>query len=165
MVIVKQNKLYNYEKLMKKGKTSKITGFRNAKIIYGTVDSVNFKSLYINIQTWVCPKENFENWERIVLNMGRAIKHSILNSNNTLLFDNKFISDLDLRSSGLVRDKKSFLNLEITLFLNKEDVDFKSKMLKESIKKICKSVFDDNFVDNDYFTFHLTKSEKTMVLD
>jgi hypothetical protein len=150
---------------MKKGKTSKIIGFRNAKIIYGTVDSINFKSLYINIQTWVCPKENCENWERAVLNTGRAIKHSILNSNNTLLFDNKFISDLDLRSSGLVKDKKSFLNLEITLFLNKENIDFKSKIIKDSIKKICKTVFNDNFDDNDYFTFHLTKSEKNMVLD
>jgi hypothetical protein len=42
---------------MKKGKTSKIQGFKLAKVIYGTVDSVNFKSLYLNIQTWVEPKQ------------------------------------------------------------------------------------------------------------
>ena len=30
---------------MKKGKTTKINGFRTSKIIYGTVDSKEFKSL------------------------------------------------------------------------------------------------------------------------
>jgi len=35
---------------MKKGKTSKITGYEISKITYGTVDSVLLKSLYLNIQ-------------------------------------------------------------------------------------------------------------------
>ena len=35
---------------MKKGKTAKIIGFKTAKVTYGTVDSVNFKSIYLNIQ-------------------------------------------------------------------------------------------------------------------
>ena len=42
---------------MKKGKTAKIIGFKTAKVTYGTVDSVNFKSIYLNIQTWVEPKK------------------------------------------------------------------------------------------------------------
>lgn len=54
---------------MKKGKTSKITGFKTAKVVYGTVDSINFKSLYLNIQTWVEPIKDSENWNRIVQNL------------------------------------------------------------------------------------------------
>jgi hypothetical protein len=65
---------------MKKGKTSQIQGFKTAKVTYGTVDSVNFKSLYLNVQTWVEPKINSENWNRIVLNLSRFIKHSVLDS-------------------------------------------------------------------------------------
>ena len=102
---------------MKKGKTTKINGFRTSKVHYGTVDSKEFKSLYLNLQTWVEPKDDYENWNRIVLNMNRAIKHSIHDNLDKNLFDEKFIVDLDLRTSGLNLKKKSFMNLEINLFL------------------------------------------------
>ena len=148
---------------MKKGKTSQIQGFKTAKVVYGTVDSVNFKSLYLNIQTWVEPKINSENWNRIVLNLGRFIKHSVLESLEKTLFDGKFIVDLDLRSSGLQKGKKSFLNLEINFYLTNKETDFKSRRLKESLKKICKQVFQDNFTNNEYFKFQLTKTKKTKV--
>lgn len=148
---------------MKKGKTSQIQGFKTAKVVYGTVDSVNFKSLYLNIQTWVEPKINSENWNRIVLNLSRFIKHSVLDSLDKTLFDNKFIVDLDLRSSGLQKGKKSFLNLEINFYLTGDENDFKSRRLKESLKKICKQVFQENFTNNEYFKFQLTKTKKTKV--
>jgi|688.fasta_scaffold1007313_2 hypothetical protein len=148
---------------MKKGKTSQIQGFKTAKVIYGTVDSVNFKSVYLNIQTWVDPKINSENWNRIVLNLSRAIKHSVLESLDKILFDNKFIVDLDLRSSGLQKGKKSFLNLEINFYLSGSETDFKSRRIKEALKKVCKQVFQDNFTNNEYFKFHLTKTKKTKV--
>ena len=102
---------------MKKGKTSKIAGFKNAKIVYGTVDSFNLRSLYLNIQTWVEPIKDSENWTRVVQNLSRAIKHVVLDSLDKTIFDDKFIVDLDLRSSGLTLGKKSFLNLEINLYL------------------------------------------------
>jgi hypothetical protein len=148
---------------MKKGKTSQIQGFKTAKVIYGTVDSVDFKSLYLNIQTWVEPKVNSENWNRIVLNLSRFIKHSVLDSLDKTLFDNKFIVDLDLRSSGLQKGKKSFLNLEINFYLTGDEGDFKSRRLKESLKKICKQLFQENFTNNEYFKFQLTKTKKTKV--
>lgn len=148
---------------MKKGKTSQIQGFKTAKVVYGTVDSVNFKSVYLNIQTWVEPKINSENWNRIVLNLSRFIKHSVLDSLDKTLFDNKFIVDLDLRSSGLQKGKKSFLNLEINFYLVGNETDFKSRKLKDSLKKICKQVFQDNFTNNEYFKFQLTKTKKTKV--
>ena len=117
---------------MKKGKTAKLTGFRTSKIHYGTVDSKEFKSLYLNIQTWVEPKTEVENWTRVVLNLTRAVKHSIYENIEKDLFDNKFIVDLDLRTSGLQLKKKSFMNLEINLYLI-EDIDFKSTKLKKSL--------------------------------
>jgi len=145
---------------MKKGKTSKIQGFNTSKIVYGTVDSINFKSLYLNLQTWVEPKKEPENWTRIVLNLSRAIKHSVYETLNRDLFDDSFIVDLDLRSSGLTLGKKSFMNLEINFYLNQEELDFKSKELKDNLKNIVTRIYDENFNDNDYFNFHLTKSKK-----
>ena len=67
---------------MKKGKTVKINSYPSIKTTYGTVDSKNLKSLYINVQSWVQPKEEYDNWERIVGNLSRDVKHSVLESLN-----------------------------------------------------------------------------------
>ena len=76
---------------MKKGKTAKITGYKRAKVMYGTVDSVELKSLYLNLHTWVNPKEDSDNWERIVLNMSRKVKHLVLETIKDDIFSKKFI--------------------------------------------------------------------------
>lgn len=146
---------------MKKGKTSKIVGFKSAKVLYGTVDSINLKSIYLNIQTWVEPKKDVENWSRVVLNLSRAIKHSIYEKIKTTYFDDKFIVDLDLRSSGISTNKKSFMNLEVNFFL-KENVEltFKDNIIKDSLKDITSKIFQDNFKNNQYFKFYITKNIK-----
>jgi hypothetical protein len=142
---------------MKKGKTSKIQGFKTAKILYGTVDSVELKSMYLNIQTWVEPQLELENWNRVILNLSRKVKHTVYNNINTELFEKNFIADLDLRSSGLQMDKKSFLNLEINFFLKQENVDFKSNNVKETLKNLTKKIIQENLINNHYFNFSLTK--------
>jgi len=145
---------------MKKGKTSKISGFRTSKVTYGTVDSKEFKSLYLNIQTWVEPKKVVDNWQRLVLNTNRSIKHSVYNNLDKSMFDDKFIVDMDLRTSGLQPKKKSFMNLEINLFLS-QDIDFKSVKLKRSLKKLTKDIYDNVFIKNENFKFYLTKNGNT----
>lgn len=142
---------------MKKGKTCKINGFRTFKSLYGTIDSQSLKSIYLNLQTWVEPKEEVENWNRVVLNMTRAVKHTVLENINKDYFDTKFIVDLDLRTSGLQMKKKSFLNLEINLFFL-EPLDFKSTKLKRINKKLIKDIYSDVFLKNTYFKFYLTKN-------
>jgi hypothetical protein len=73
------------------------------------------------------------------------------------LFDDKFIIDMDLRTSGLHMKKKSFLNLEINLFLI-DEVDFKDIKLKRKLKSIIKGIYDDVLNKNEYFKFYLTKN-------
>jgi hypothetical protein len=142
---------------MKKGKTSKLIGYRSSKVIYGTVNSKDFKSLYLNLQTWVEPKIDPESWSRIVLNMGRSIKHSVYEHIDKTLFDDKFIVDMDLRTSGLQPNKKSFMNLEINLFLI-DELDFKDTKLKRKLKSIIKGIYDDVLIKNENFKFSLTKN-------
>ena len=141
---------------MKKGKSVKLNLSNSFKSVYGTVDSKNLKSVYINIQSWVSPKEELENWNRIVCNFSRELKHTVFDSIDSSLFTPKSIVDLDLRTSGIFYGKKSFLNLEINLFTEKE-LDFKSNDLKNSIKKIVNNIQDYNITSNKYFDFTLTK--------
>lgn len=144
---------------MKKGKTSKLSIFENAKCVYGTVDSINFKSLYLNIQSWVEPKKEVTNWDRVTGNLNRQIKHTLLEVVDNNMFENNFIVDLDLRSSGIQLNKKSFMNLEITLFI-KEPIDFKSSSLKERVKKIAKSVYSEELLKSEYFDLSKSKTKK-----
>ncbi len=150
---------------MKKGKTIKINQYESLKTSYGTVDSKNLKSLYINLQTWVLPKDEYENWERIVGNLSREIKHSVYESLNRELFQENFIVDLDLRTSGIQVGKKSFMNLEINLF-TKNELDFKSMTVKDSVKKIIKEIYKNCIIRNTKFLFSSSKnpiSEKTFI--
>ena len=143
---------------MKKGKSVKLNLYSPIKSVYGTVDSKNLKSLYINIQSWVSPKFDHDNWNRVVCNLNREIKHSVFNSIDTNLFKENSIVDLDLRTSGISHGKKSFFNLEVNLYTNQE-FDFKSIELKESVKKIVRSIVRDNVIENKYFDFSISKTK------
>jgi hypothetical protein len=152
------NNLFSTLILMKKGKTVKLNQYESLKTSFGTVDSKNLKSMYINIQTWVCPKKESENWQRVVANLSRDIKHSVYNSINREIFSEKFIVDLDLRTSGIQLNKKSFMNLEINLY-TKIELDFKGSQLKELIRKIIKEIYKDCIIRNEYFTFSSSKEK------
>lgn len=148
---------------MKKGKSCSLSGYKKIKCSYGTVDSKSFKSVYLNIQSWVKPKDYYENWDRIISNLNKKIKTLLSDVLDNILFENKFIVDLDLRASGISVKKKSFMNLEITLFI-KGVVDFKSLRLKSSLKNIVDKILSEIFNNNEIFTFHLTKNNKVLKL-
>ena len=141
---------------MKKGKSVKLILFNPIKSVYGTVDSNEFKSIYINIQSWVSPKFEYDNWNRVVCNLSREIKHSVYNSITPTIFQEKSIVDLDLRTSGISHGKKSFFNLEVNLFVN-QNFDFKSQEIKDSIRKIIKQIYKNNIDNNKYFDFSISK--------
>ena len=108
---------------MKKGKTSKLNIFDDAKCYYGTVDAKNLKSIYIVLQTWIEPKDEDKNWNRLIGEIKRQIQHTLLEVIDITIFERKQIVDLDLRTSGIQKNKKSFLNLELTLFIHNQFID------------------------------------------
>jgi hypothetical protein len=141
---------------MKKGKSVKLNLYNPIKSTYGTVDSENLKSVYLNIQSWVSPKFDYDNWNRVVCNLAREIKHSVYNSVTPTIFQENTIVDLDLRTSGISHGKKSFFNLEINLYTNTQ-IDFKSQEIKDSVKKIINNIYSNNINNNKYFDFSVSK--------
>lgn len=142
---------------MKKGKTSKLNIFDDVKCFYGTVDSKNMKSIYVVIQTWIEPLSIDENWNRLVGEIKRQIQHTLLEVIDTQTFERKQIVDLDLRTSGIQKNKKSFMNLEITLFVHNKSLDFKSNILRDKIKKMLSSIYIDDLKNNKHFTLSKSK--------
>ena len=147
---------------MKKGKTSQLKLFSDAKCYYGTVDAKNLKTVYIVLQSWVEPIKEFENWDRATGTMERNIKHVLLEVVDPLIFEKFNIVDLDLRSSGIQKGKRSFMNLEITLYL-KNHIDFKSPILRDRIKTIINGVYTDTLKGMKYFKVHKSKTTKEVV--
>ena len=144
---------------MKKGKSCVLKGYKNFKTSYGTVDSKNLKSIYINLQSWAEPKKSLENWSREISSLNRFIKHLLLEVSDKFMFHNKFIVDLDLRTSGICLGKRSFMNLEMTFYI-KTEIDFKSIKLKNEIKIIISYIEKDIFQQSELFNFYLTKNDK-----
>jgi type I site-specific restriction endonuclease len=148
---------------MKKGKTSKLNIFDDAKCHYGTVDSKELKSIYVVLQTWIEPITDEENWNRITGILKRQILHTLLEVVEFTTFEKKQIVDLDLRTSGIQKNKKSFLNLEITLFVHDKTLNFKSLILRSKIKKIISSIYYDDLKKSKYFTLSKTKIKETVI--
>lgn len=146
---------------MKKGKSVRLNGYKDFKVTYGTVDSKNLKSIYINIQSWVEPKQEYNRVESIINNLSRSIKHNVLETIDKEIYDKKFIVDLDLRSSGIHLNKKSFMNLEFYLYTNEHN-NFKSREILNSVRDIVDSVLRENLINNQYFNFYSSKTTKEL---
>ena len=110
--------------------------FDDAKCYYGTVDSKILNQFYVILQTWIEPIQEDQNWTKLIGEIKRQIQHTLLEVVDNQTFERKQIVDLDLRTSGIQKNKKSFLNLEITLFVHNQTMDFKSLILRDKIKRI-----------------------------
>lgn len=146
---------------MKKGKSVRLNGYKDFKVTYGTVDSKNLKSIYINIQSWAEPKQEYNRVESIINNLSRSIKHNVLETIDKEIYDKKFIVDLDLRSSGIHLNKKSFMNLEFYLYTNEHN-NFKSREILNSVRDIVDNVLRENLINNQYFNFYSSKTSKEL---
>lgn len=135
------------------GKEIQLFKTDNFRVKYGTVDAVKLKAIYLNIESWVQPLEliNFDSKIRSIR------KDIILKLNKTLdktLFLNNFIVDLDLRSSGMVLNKKSFMFIEVTIY-PKVYHKFNSIELVKTTTEIASTII--NLVQSNNFKFYATK--------
>ena len=69
---------------------------------------------------------------------------------------NKQIVDLDIRTSGIRKNKRSYMNCEITLFLKKEQ-DIKSKNIRGLVKNLLTDIIAKTLTPSKKFNFYLTK--------
>ena len=140
---------------MKTGKYIPLGTYNNVKIGYGTVDFKNLKTVYLKLNSWVQPENDTEDYNQTILKTRRKIKESIYNLKNSN-FKDQCIVDLDIRTKGIKLEKRSFMNLEITLYVEKQ-FDVKSKEIKNTIKNLLEDVIDDSLIDKKLFNFHKSK--------
>jgi hypothetical protein len=144
---------------MKLGKEIKLDLLDNYKTKIGTVNNKESKSLYINLCAWGQLSELDENlnYDYYLRNVRKKIKQKLNNSLNKDLFHNhKYMVDLDMRTSGLSIEKRSFMSCEITLY-QKKYLPLNKPRIVDNTKQIIKDVVTECLENNSIFTFHRTK--------
>jgi hypothetical protein len=144
---------------MKLGKEIKLDLLDNYKTKIGTVNNKESKSLYINLCAWGQLSELDENlnYDYYLRNVRKKIKQKLNNSLNKDLFHNhKYMVDLDMRTSGLSIEKRSFMSCEITLY-QKKYLPLNKPRIVDNTKQIIKDVVTDCLENNSIFTFYRTK--------
>jgi hypothetical protein len=142
---------------MKIGKYIPLGQYKNVKIGYGTVDCKNLKTVYLKLNSWVQPNDDDDdhNFETLLSKSRKKIKNYI-NDLSDEKFKSQCIVDLDVKTKGIKLDKRSFMNLEITLFVNKQ-FDVKHKEVKEHIQKIITDIINDSLTNRNLFNFYKNK--------
>jgi hypothetical protein len=144
---------------MKLGKEIKLDLLENYKTKIGTVNNKESKSIYINLSAWGELDELDENlnYEYFLSNLRKKIKQKLNNYlDQDLYYNNKYIVDLDMRTSGLSVEKKSFMSCEITLF-QKRHYPLNNPKIIDSTKSIIYNVVKNCIETNNVFTFHKRK--------
>jgi len=140
---------------MKIGKYIPLGTYNDVKIGYGTVDFKNLKTIYLKLNSWVQPENETEDFNSTIYKSRRKIKEIIYNLRSPY-FKQQSIVDLDIRTKGIKLEKRSFMNLEITLYVDKQ-FDVKSKEIKTILKDLFESTIEDGLSDKKLFNFYKSK--------
>jgi len=141
---------------MKKGKFITIGVYNNVRLGYGTVDYKNLKTIYIQLSSWTQPSEKNNDVDKLISRKQKNIK-DIIYILNSEYFKKESIVDLDIKTKGIKTNKRSFMDLEITLFVNKQ-FDIRSKEIKEFVYNLSKNIIDTILIDNSLFNFFEKKN-------
>jgi hypothetical protein len=140
---------------MKTGKYIPLGTYQDVKIGYGTVDFKNLKTIYLKLNSWIQPDNETDDFDLTISKTRRQVKELIYNLKNPY-FKSQSIVDLDIRTKGIKLEKRSFMNLEITLYVDNQ-FDVKSKEVKNTVKNILLSVIDGGLTDKKLFNFYKSK--------
>lgn len=140
--------------LVKLGKQIKVSTDDSFIVKYGTINALNPQSIFISLHSWAMPKHNLR-FDKKLKKLALTVKTKIYEDVNYDVFHQKYIVDFDLRSSGLQKNKQSFLSVEITLY-PKLVVAFPSESYNIPIKRLIESLVSDIKKDIN-FTFSSKK--------
>jgi hypothetical protein len=141
---------------MKRGKFISIGVHNNVKIGYGTVDYKDLKTIYIQLNSWTQPDTEDCDFDRLIAKTRRQIKENIYNL-KCEYFKPQSIVDLDIKTSGVKINKRSFMDLEITLYVEKY-FDVRSKEIKQIVTDLSERLIDNVLTDETLFNFSETKN-------
>lgn len=141
---------------MKKGKFIALGVHNKVKIGYGTVDYKNLKTIYIQLKSWTEPNVENYDFNRTILKARKQIRKYLYELDSEY-FKPESIVDLDIKTSGIKLNKRSFMDLELTLYVDKP-FDVRDSGMKDLMSGVSKNIVDNILVDKNLFNFHEKKN-------
>jgi hypothetical protein len=142
---------------MKRGKEITLKSRENYKVKLGTIDNKNPKTIYLNVSAWGKPLTEEEDYDKVINKLRKNIKQNLYSKIGDNNFEKeRYIVDLDMRSSGISQSKRSFMSCEITLF-QKEKIPVNNPLMMEDSNRLITTIIDDCLECNSYFEFYKTK--------
>jgi len=144
---------------MKLGKELSLKTEKPFKIRIGTVNNKEPRTLYLVLSSWVEPNSHKENYQPTLNRIKKNIRKFLSTTVPSESFNKeRVIVDFDLRSSGIVKDKKSFMSCEITLF-QKDLRKINSPSVIMELQWLSTKLIGDVFELDEEFSYNLKKKD------
>tara|TARA_R110000782_G_scaffold191196_1_gene281036 strand:+ start:193 stop:627 length:435 start_codon:yes stop_codon:yes gene_type:complete len=142
---------------MKLGKELSLKTEKPFKIHIGTVNNKEPRTLYMVLSSWVEPLQELENYQPHLNKIAKNIRRFLSEVVPKESFNKeKIIVDFDLRSSGITKNKKSFMSCEVTLF-QKELRKINSPSVIMELQWLSTKLIGEVFEPDIGFKYHLNK--------
>ena len=130
------------------------------KLKIGTTNKINPMVIYVEGKAFISPEDDKEDYAKDIAEIKHVFKQSISDGLCTTdVFDNKYIIDFQVASSGLAINKKSFLSFQFLVRQKRDNVmkltDVKAKterMILNIVDSLKNAILEHNF--------SLTKTKK-----
>lgn len=133
---------------------------KNFRLKIGTTNKVNPLVVYIEGRTFISPSTEKEDYSKDISEIKRSLSQSISqNIRQTSRFDNRYIMDFQVASSGVTKGKKSFLSFQFLLRQNKDKV-LNIRELKEQEISTINNIVDALEQSIITHNFSLSKTKK-----
>ena len=144
---------------MKRGKEITLETKENYKVKLGTIDNKNPRTIYLNVSAWGEPLTEEDNYDSVLNNLRKRVKQKLFtNIKDSNYNTDRYIVDLDMRSSGISKTKRSYMSCEITLF-QKEKIPVNNPFTISEGTKLVTNLIDDCFECSNHFKFYKTKNK------
>lgn len=142
---------------MKRGKEISLETKENYKVKLGTIDNKDPRTIYLNVSAWGEPLTEEDNYDSVLNNLRKKVKQKLFtNIKDSNYSADRYIVDLDMRSSGISKTKRSFMSCEITLF-QKDRIPVNNPITIFEGSRLVNNLIDDCFECSNHFRFYKTK--------
>lgn len=141
---------------MKIGKFIQLGYHENVKMGYGSVDCKNLKTVYLKLNSWVTPMNEID-YDSVISKVRKSIINKIYLLQNGA-FKRECIVDIDIKTKGVKLNKKSYMDIEITLYTT-GFFEIKNKSFSIMVQNILKSIIDKDLNNEQIFNFSKSKND------
>lgn len=132
----------------------------NFKLKIGTTNKINPIVIYIEGKAFISPSEEKDDYSRDIAEIKHRFKRSISDSlTRSDMFDNKYILDFQVASSGIAVNKKSFLSFQFLIKQRRDNI-LKLSDVKERSENMILGIVEGLKEGIEDHNFTLSKTKK-----